>query len=94
MTIIEELEKLLHEHQDLTAMVSGPLLAKDLRELVGRYKADDHAEFELIVGDCLGASASGTKDQAWAEIMHYAAQYANEGPIEIYRVTRERVELP
>lgn len=34
MTIIEELEKLLHEHQDLTAMVSGQLLVKDLRELV------------------------------------------------------------
>ena len=38
MTIIEELERLLHEHQDLTAMVNGQLLAKDLRELVGRYK--------------------------------------------------------
>ena len=40
MTIIEELERLLHEHQDLTAMVNGQLLAKDLRELVGRYKGD------------------------------------------------------
>ena len=38
MTIIQDLEKLLHEHQELPAAVNGMLLAKDLRELVERYK--------------------------------------------------------
>lgn len=41
MTIIQDLERLLHEHQELTAMVSGTLLAKDLRDLVNRHKAQE-----------------------------------------------------
>jgi hypothetical protein len=55
----------------------------------------DEAEFELHTKDgiCL-AGASGPRAAAWAEIQHYAAQYADEGPLTIYEVTRKPVTVP
>lgn len=52
----------------------------------------EEAEFELHGQDgiCL-AGASGLRPDAWAEIQHYAAQYADEGPLTIYEVTRTPV---
>jgi hypothetical protein len=52
----------------------------------------DVAEFELHCNDEFAASASGTRDQAWSEIQHYAAQYEQDGPIAIYEVTRRLVQ--
>jgi hypothetical protein len=46
------------------------------------------AEFELHCDGDYAASACGPRERAWREIQHYAAQYAKDGPIEIFEVTR------
>lgn len=54
----------------------------------------DEAEFELHAADgiCV-AAASGQREEAWREIQHYAVQYAKEGPLTIYEVTRKPVSV-
>ena len=52
-------------------------------------EGDKDAEYELIQDDVLCAGTSGPS--ALKEIMHYAEQYAEDGPIEIYKVTRTRI---
>jgi hypothetical protein len=53
----------------------------------------DEAEFELLGehGEYL-AGSSGTRAEAWANIQHYAAIYSQDAPVEIYEVTRRKVE--
>lgn len=46
-------------------------------------------EYELWQGDMLVASASGPN--ARQEIRHYAAQYAQDGPVDVYEVTRVKL---
>jgi hypothetical protein len=40
------------------------------------------------------AGAYGPKARAWDEIMHYASQYAEDGMLRVYEVTRKLVALP
>lgn len=51
----------------------------------------DEAEFELWCNGEFAAGASGQRDNAWMEIMHYNAQYMQDGPTEIFEVKRIRV---
>ena len=48
-------------------------------------------EFEVWQGDEMVASASGPRDQALREAMHYAAQYEQDGPVRVFEVTRTLV---
>lgn len=50
------------------------------------------AEFELIQDDAPVAGTSGKREYAWAEIQRYAAQYSEDGPVEIWEITRRRIE--
>lgn len=52
---------------------------------------EQEAEFELRCDGEFAAGASGPRASAWRDIQHYAAQYAQDGPIEIYEVHRTRV---
>lgn len=52
---------------------------------------NEDKEFELIQNDELVASASGFG--AWDEIMSYAAQYGQDGPLGLYEVTRKLVDM-
>jgi hypothetical protein len=45
--------------------------------------------YEIVQDGMVVAGASGQK--AEREILHYASQYERDGPIEIFRVTREAV---
>lgn len=55
---------------------------------------NDEAEFEIYQNDDIVASSSGPRDQAWREIMHYAAVYGQDGPVEVFEITRTPVPLP
>lgn len=50
------------------------------------------AEFELIQDGTPMASTFGKREDALREIQHYAAVYSQDGPVEIYEVTRRRIE--
>ena len=45
-------------------------------------------EFEVWQGDEMQASATGPRDTALREAMHYAAQYGQDGPVRVFEVTR------
>lgn len=45
-------------------------------------------EFEVWQNDMMVASASGPRDDALREAMHYAAQYEQDGPVRVFEVTR------
>lgn len=49
------------------------------------------SEFEVWQGDEMVASASGPRDTALREAMHYAAQYQQDGPVRLFEVTRTLV---
>lgn len=49
------------------------------------------AEYDVICGDECVASASGPREDAWREAMHYAQQYKADGDVEIWEVTRRKV---
>lgn len=51
-------------------------------------------EFELIVDDVRVAGACGLRDRALAEILHYAAVYGQDGPVEAFEVIRIPVPIP
>jgi len=48
-------------------------------------------EFEVWQGDEMAASASGPRDTALREAMHYAVQYAQDGQVRVFEVTRTLV---
>ena len=48
-------------------------------------------EFEVWQNDEMVASASGPRDEALREAMHYAAQYEQDGPVRVFEVTRTLV---
>ena len=50
---------------------------------------DKDAEYEIIQDDMQVAATSGP--DAYREIMHYAAQYEQDGPLEIFKVVRTAV---
>ena len=49
---------------------------------------DDCAEFDVFCNDDHVAGTSGPREQALREAMNYAMQYTQDGPIEVYEVTR------
>lgn len=53
--------------------------------------AEDRAEFEVHQYGQQIADAGGPRDRAWAAALHYAAIYGQDGPVEIYEVTRTLV---
>jgi hypothetical protein len=57
-------------------------------------KPEDYAEFDVLVDGDWMAGASGPRDRAYAEACHYAKQYAEDGRVEVYEITRtERLVL-
>ena len=48
-------------------------------------------EFEVWQEDEMCASASGTREDALREAMHYATQYGQGGPVRVFEVTRTLV---
>lgn len=48
-------------------------------------------EYELIQNDELAAATSGVN--ALNEIKHYAWQYGQDGPVEVFEVTRRKIDL-
>ena len=48
-------------------------------------------EFEVWQSDDMVASASGPREDALREAMHYAAQYEQDGPVRVFEVTRTLV---
>jgi len=53
---------------------------------------DREIEFQLGIEGEIQAQTFGPREQAWAEIQRYAAQYAEDGPVEIWEITRRRIE--
>lgn len=68
----------------------APHVAVQLAPVQSAMPAD--AEFQITQDGFIVAGAEGPRDQAWAEIQRYAAQYAEDGPIEIWEITRRRIE--
>ena len=58
-------------------------------DVVAPSQEPSDADFELHAEDgiCV-AGASGPRDEAWAEIQRYGAQYGQDGPVTIYEVRR------
>ena len=52
---------------------------------------DDSSEFEVWQDDEMVASTSGPRDIALREALSYAGQYVNDGPVDVYEVTRKLV---
>lgn len=48
-------------------------------------------EFEVWQGDEMVASASGPRDDALREAIHYVAQYEQDGPVRVFEITRTLV---
>ena len=57
-------------------------------------RAQDEAEFEVQQNGEYCASSMGPRERAWADTLHYAAMYGQDGPVEVYEVFRRRVPLP
>lgn len=51
-------------------------------------------EFEVWQNDEMVASMSGPRDLALREAFVYAALYVNDGPVEVYEVTRKLILVP
>lgn len=49
-------------------------------------------EFELHVNNEFQVCCAG--NSSWEEILRYVPQYQQDGQVEIYRITREKVKLP
>lgn len=47
--------------------------------------------FEVWQNDEMVASCSGPEPQALTEAKHYASQYAQDGPVSVFRVSRVRI---
>ena len=52
---------------------------------------DETAEFEVWQDDMIVASASGPREDALREAMHYVSQYEQDGPVEVFEVKRIKV---
>ncbi len=50
-------------------------------------------EYEIHQNDEVVASVSGPEDAATAEAIHYYLQYLQDGPCEVYLVTRTRIPV-
>lgn len=48
--------------------------------------------FEVWQNDEMVASCSGPEPQALTEATYYASQYAQDGPVSVFRVSRVRID--
>lgn len=97
-----EEQSLLHEMAACLEADGAYLAADDVDTAVeiirrilqqqGGAALQEQAEFELVQDGMVMASADGKREAAWREIQHYAAVYGQDGPVEIYEVTRRRIE--
>jgi len=53
--------------------------------------ATDIVEFEVWQGDIMVAGTSGPREDSLREAMHYASQYALDGHVQVYEVTRKLI---
>lgn len=65
---------------------------RELRRLASASPAGGEVEYEVWQDDMLVAGASGPG--AYAEALHYLAQYAQDGPVRLIAVTRIDVTPP
>ena len=65
-------------------------LARQVPE-VSDYERFFAPEFEVWQGDEMVASASGPRDTALREAMHYAAEYEQDGPVRVFEVIRKLI---
>ena len=54
----------------------------------------DRAEFGVYCNGIPEAFTDGPRDQALKEAMHYAAQYAQDGEVQVLEIIRLKVEAP
>ena len=52
---------------------------------------DETSSFELWQNGMMVAGTDGPVEAAWRDMLHYAAMYQQDGPVEVYRVTRQLV---
>lgn len=68
------------------------------RAAITAYQAEawqgEEAEYEIWQDDMPVAGASGPRDRAFAEAMHYAQVYGQDGPVSVCEVVRLPVPLP
>jgi hypothetical protein len=66
--------------------------AEQASVLAARAAALEEAEYELVQDDMVVAGTGGPN--AYREILHYAAQYVQDGPVEIIKVVRTKISVP
>jgi len=54
---------------------------------------DVPAEFEVWQDGMMVAGASGPREDALREALHYANQYASDGSVSIYEITRKLITV-
>jgi hypothetical protein len=69
--------------------------AKHNRELIEAItslsRQGEEISYEIIQNDTTVAATTG--DRAFEEIKHYAAQYSQDGPLEMFKVIRQPVQV-
>lgn len=66
------------------------LAQQSTADKASEVRAAEDAEYELHQDDMMVAATSGKN--AYAEIQHYANQYVQDGPVEIFKVVRTAIE--
>ena len=59
---------------------------------IAAAQVQEEPDYELIQGDVLVAGTSGKS--AFDEILRYAVQYVEDGPLELYKVVRTKIDIP
>ncbi|MGZ3349153.1 MAG: hypothetical protein ACXU89_09435 [Xanthobacteraceae bacterium] len=69
---------------------SGSLAQSSTADKASEVRAAEDVEYELHQDDMIVAATSGKN--AYAEIQHYANQYVQDGPVEVFKVVRTAME--
>lgn len=72
------------------ALLKSKLLQAERRAAQPVVLTDEQPDYELHCNGEFAAGASGKN--AHLDILHYAAQYAQDGEIEIFKVTRAKID--
>ena len=83
---IAELERQLAESRDFAISEAAKIRTEYEQPDADRSFAP---EYEVWQDDIMVASASGHRPDAIREILHYAAQYQQDGPVQIFEVRRQ-----
>lgn len=94
-------EYVAHPDHDAELVAISFLTLEDLEafraECVREIKQEavsENSEFELWQDGMMMASASGLREDALREVQHYADQYIQDGPIEMFEVVRIPLSQP